>query len=88
MEISAPYNPVIDKTWKQVLGEKSASSGLGIVVEYDTTDNLFWPGQGVSLSGEYQFYGHYLGGVSLRSNEPRRQIFYSPLATLDPLAYC
>ncbi|ECF7678546.1 BamA/TamA family outer membrane protein [Salmonella enterica] len=62
MAISAPSNPVIDKTWKRVLGEASTSSGLGIRVEYDTTDNFFWPGRGVSLSGEYQFYGHYFGG--------------------------
>lgn len=62
MEISAPDNPVIDNVWKRVLGETSTSSGLGIMAEYDTTDNLFWPGQGVALSAEYQFYGHFLGG--------------------------
>ncbi|HHW4412286.1 BamA/TamA family outer membrane protein [Citrobacter freundii] len=62
MDISARNNPVIDRVWKHVLGDSSTSSGLGIVAEYDTTDNFFWPGHGVSLSGEYQFYGHYLGG--------------------------
>ncbi len=35
---------------------------MDIVAEYDTTGNFFWPSQGISLSGEYQFYGHYLGG--------------------------
>lgn len=62
MDISANNNPLIDRLWKQVLGESSTSSGLGVIAEYDTTDNFFWPGQGLSLSGEYQFYGHYLGG--------------------------
>lgn len=62
MDISSPDNPAINNVWKRVLGETSTSSGLGIVAEYDTTDNFFWPSQGISLSGEYQFYGHYLGG--------------------------
>lgn len=62
MKISAPENPVIDKIWKQLLGETSISSGLGIVVEYDSTDNFFWPDRGISLGGEYQFFGHYFGG--------------------------
>lgn len=44
------------------MGESSITSALGLVAEYDTTDNFFWPGRGLSLSGEYQFYGHYLGG--------------------------
>ncbi|HAV1831644.1 TPA: BamA/TamA family outer membrane protein [Enterobacter hormaechei subsp. steigerwaltii] len=62
MNISAPDNPVIDRGWKRVLGESSISSGGGIIAEYDTTDNFFWPVQGVNLSGEYQVYGHFLGG--------------------------
>ena len=62
VSISAPANLLIDKTWKRVLGETSTLSGLGIVAEYDTTNNFFWPGQGVSLSGEYQFYGRHFGG--------------------------
>ena len=62
MDISAKNNPLINRIWRQVLGESSTSSALGLVAEYDTTDNLFWPGKGLSLSGEYQFYGHYMGG--------------------------
>lgn len=62
MDISANNNPVIDRLWQQVLGDSSTSSALGIVAEYDTTDNFFWPGKGVALSGEYQFYGPFLGG--------------------------
>lgn len=62
MDISAKNNPVIDNIWKRVLGESSTSSAFGIVAEYDTTDNLFWPSRGVSFSGEYQLYGGALGG--------------------------
>ncbi|ENT5738095.1 BamA/TamA family outer membrane protein [Salmonella enterica subsp. enterica serovar Newport str. CDC 2009K-1331] len=62
MDISAKNNPVIDRVWQRVLGDNSTTSALGFVAEYDTTDNFFWPGQGMALSGEYQFYGHFLGG--------------------------
>ncbi|WP_342358056.1 BamA/TamA family outer membrane protein [Kluyvera intermedia] len=62
MDISAKNNQLVDSLWKRVLGESSTSSAMGIVAEYDTTDNFFWPGRGVSLSGEYQFYGKQLGG--------------------------
>lgn len=62
MSVSANNNPLIDRAWKQVLGDSSTSSGVGVVAEYDTTDNFFWPGRGMSLSGEYQMYGNFLGG--------------------------
>lgn len=62
MDISAPDNPLVDRIWKLVLGDTSTSSGLGVVAEYDSTDNFFWPGRGISLSGEYQFFGHTFGG--------------------------
>ncbi|MCS1421372.1 BamA/TamA family outer membrane protein [Citrobacter portucalensis] len=62
MDISARNNPLVNQVWRQLLGESSITSALGLVAEYDTTDNFFWPGRGLSLSGEYQLYGHYLGG--------------------------
>lgn len=62
MDISAPDNPLIDLIWNQVLGENSISSGLGVVAEYDSKNNFLWPGRGVSLSCEYQFFGHTFGG--------------------------
>lgn len=62
MDISAQNNQVVNNLWKRVLGESSTSSSVGLVAEYDTTDNFFWPGRGISLSGEYQFYGDMLGG--------------------------
>lgn len=62
MDISAKNNPLIDRAWQRVLGDSSISSSFGVVAEYDTTDNFFWPSEGVSLNGEYQFYGSALGG--------------------------
>lgn len=62
MDISASDNPLVDRVWRRVLGESSISSSFGVVVEYDTTDNFFWPQRGVSFKGEYQFYGQALGG--------------------------
>ena len=62
MDISARNNPLVNQVWRQLLGESSITSALGLVAEYDTTDNFFWPGRGLSLSGEDQCYGHYLGG--------------------------
>ena len=62
MDISAKNNPLVDAIWRRVLGESSTNSSFGVVAEYDTTDNFFWPGRGVSLKGEYQFYGQALGG--------------------------
>lgn len=61
-DISAKNNPLIDCVWQRVLGESSVSSSLGLVAEYDTTNNLFWPERGVALNAEYQFYGSMLGG--------------------------
>ncbi|MFK3660237.1 BamA/TamA family outer membrane protein [Scandinavium sp. NPDC088450] len=62
LDVSADNNPVINKVWKRVLGDNSTSSAVGLVAEYDTTNNLFWPSDGLSLSGEYRFYSSFLGG--------------------------
>ena len=55
-------NPVISRALQRVLGEESASSALGLVMEYDTTDNFFYPHNGLSATAEYQFYSSFLGG--------------------------
>lgn len=61
MKISAD-NAIINRVFKQVLGEESATSGIGLLMEYDTTDNFFYPHNGLSVTGEYQFYSNFLGG--------------------------
>ncbi|MBB1200278.1 glyceraldehyde-3-phosphate dehydrogenase [Enterobacteriaceae bacterium 89] len=62
VDVSAKDNPLINKVWQQVLGNSSTSSAVGLVAEYDSTDNFFWPGKGLSLSAEYRFYTNFLGG--------------------------
>jgi len=61
MKISAD-NKLINRTFQRVLGEESSTSGVGLLMEYDTTDNFFYPRSGLSVTGEYQFYTHFLGG--------------------------
>ena len=62
VDVSADDNPLINRVWKKVLGENSTSSAVGLVAEYDSTDNFFWPNKGLSLSGDYRFYSGFLGG--------------------------
>ncbi len=38
MDISARNNPFVNQVWRQLLGESSITSALGLVAEYDTTD--------------------------------------------------
>lgn len=61
MKISAD-NRLIDRAFQRVLGDASTTSGAGLVAEYDSTDNFFYPRKGLSLTGEYQFYTNFLGG--------------------------
>ncbi|MBJ3816512.1 BamA/TamA family outer membrane protein [Shimwellia pseudoproteus] len=58
----AAHNPAINQLWRQVMGEESTTSAFGLVAEYDTTDNFFYPHNGLSLSAEYRVYGQFLGG--------------------------
>ncbi|HCB0613766.1 TPA: BamA/TamA family outer membrane protein [Klebsiella quasipneumoniae subsp. quasipneumoniae] len=54
--------PRVNRVWQQVLGQNSTSSALGVVAEYDTTDNIFYPQNGLALKGEYRFFRSLLGG--------------------------
>ncbi|WP_240776015.1 BamA/TamA family outer membrane protein [Serratia proteamaculans] len=54
--------PFINQALHKLLGESSTSSALGLVLEYDTTDNFFYPRHGLSASAEYQFFTDFLGG--------------------------
>lgn len=55
-------NRVINRALQRGLGEESASSAVGLIAQYDTTDNFFYPRNGLSATGEYQFYTGFLGG--------------------------
>lgn len=48
-------SPLVNRIWQRVLGQQSTSSALGVVAEYDTTNNFFYPKKGLSLQGEYRF---------------------------------
>jgi len=61
-EISADDNKVVNYAWQRLFGKESTSSALGLLAEYDTTDNFFYPHKGLSLSAEYRFYTSFLGG--------------------------
>lgn len=61
MKISSDQ-PLVNRALLQALGGSSTTSGVGVVAEYDSTDNFFYPRNGLSLTGEYQFYTHFLGG--------------------------
>lgn len=60
-EISAD-NKLINAAWQRIFGSESTSSAVGLLAEYDTTDNFFYPHKGLSLSAEYRFYSSFLGG--------------------------
>lgn len=55
-------NGLVNAAWQRIFGEESTSSALGLLAEYDTTDNFFYPHKGLSLSAEYRFYSALLGG--------------------------
>ncbi|MEZ9198745.1 BamA/TamA family outer membrane protein [Shewanella sp. 10N.286.54.B9] len=54
-------NALVDWILQNTLGDKSTTSGLGLLAEYDTRDNLFFPKKGYKFSAEYMFYDQSLG---------------------------
>jgi hypothetical protein len=51
-------NPVVNRVWQQVLGQESASSALGVVAEYDTTDNFSILRRGYRYKANIDFSVH------------------------------
>jgi len=85
MEISAD-NTFINRGLQRVLGEKSSTSGVGLLAEYDTTDNFFYPRNGLSVTGEYQFYTNFLGGDYRYDTLTLDGKYFQPLSTDFTLA--
>lgn len=56
-------NPRLNRVWQQVLGQNSTSSALGVVAEYDTTDNIFYPQSGLALKGTIGFSVRCSGAI-------------------------
>nr|WP_238925435.1 BamA/TamA family outer membrane protein [Vibrio sp. S11_S32] len=70
-----------DKIIKGLLGEDSTSSALGVVAEFDTRNNLFFPTSGMQVTGEYQFYCDAFGSDYDYDTSEINGQFFIPLAT-------
>jgi hypothetical protein len=55
-------NQIIDAILNYTMGNKTNNSGLGLLAEYDTRNNLFYPTKGYSVAAEYMVYRESLGG--------------------------
>ncbi|CAH1583412.1 Outer membrane protein/protective antigen OMA87 [Vibrio jasicida] len=60
----ASENSVVNKVLDVTLGDKEITSGLGLLIDYDTRNNLFYPTDGYQISSEYMVYSEALGGDS------------------------
>ncbi|MCL1067355.1 outer membrane protein assembly factor [Shewanella olleyana] len=54
-------NEAVDWIFQRMLGRDNTTSGLGIVAEYDTRNNIFYPTDGYSISAEYMSYSDKFG---------------------------
>lgn len=54
-------NEIVSKIMQYALGDEAVSSGLGLLVDYDTRDNMFYPTKGFQLSADYMIYDEALG---------------------------
>ena len=54
-------NALVDWILQNTLGDKTTTSGLGLIAEYDTRDNMFFPKKGYTVSAEYMVYDEAIG---------------------------
>ncbi|MGR5175009.1 BamA/TamA family outer membrane protein [Vibrio parahaemolyticus] len=54
-------NAIADKLLALSLGKDTTISGLGLLAEYDTRDNLFYPKSGYKVAADYMVYDKKLG---------------------------
>jgi hypothetical protein len=57
-------NRAINQILEWTLGKESVTSGLGLVAEYDTRNNLFYPTSGFKVAADYMVYDEKLGSDS------------------------
>lgn len=57
-------NSVINQFLEWTLGQESITSGLGVLAEYDTRNNLFYPSSGFKVAADYMIYDEKLGSDS------------------------
>jgi hypothetical protein len=80
-------NAVVDKLLKLALGEESITSGLGLVAEYDTRNNLFFPTKGYTVNAEYMVYDEAIGSKWNYQNLTVDGQVFIPLANSWTLAF-
>lgn len=54
-------NRLVDWLMDTVLGKQAVTSGLGLVAEYDTRDNIFYPTRGYRVELDYMVYDDAIG---------------------------
>ncbi|MGY5453373.1 BamA/TamA family outer membrane protein [Agarivorans sp. MS3-6] len=80
-------NAIIDKLLKLALGEGSMTSGLGLIAEYDTRNNLFFPTKGYTVNAEYMVYDEAIGSKWNYQNLAVDGQVFIPLANSWTLAF-
>ncbi|WP_258185880.1 carboxylesterase family protein [Vibrio splendidus] len=72
---------------KQIIGQSSVTSGLGVVAEYDTRNNMFFPTNGYSVNAEYMVYDEKIGSDWNYQNLNINGEVYIPVAERWTLAF-
>lgn len=82
---------VVDKVSERFdidgLDSDSVTSGLGLLVDYDTRDNLFYPKKGYQIAAEYMVYDEALGSDYNYQNLSVDGQIYLPLSESWNLAF-
>ncbi|WP_119969304.1 BamA/TamA family outer membrane protein [Shewanella japonica] len=73
-------NQIIDWLLQKALGDKHTTSGLGLVAEFDTRDNMFFPKNGYILSAEYMAFDEAFGSDSHYATLNASAEAYFPIA--------
>ncbi|MGS0693337.1 BamA/TamA family outer membrane protein [Shewanella sp. 0m-4] len=73
-------NALVDWILQNSLGDKTTTSGLGFIAEYDTRDNIFFPKKGYTVSAEYMVYDEALGSDNNYQTLEANGEFYLPLS--------
>jgi hypothetical protein len=80
-------NNVINGAIQYFMGESSVTSGLGVVAEYDTRNNMFFPTNGYSVNAEYMVYDEKIGSDWNYQNLNINGEVYIPVAERWTLAF-
>ncbi|PKF61845.1 glyceraldehyde-3-phosphate dehydrogenase [Psychromonas sp. psych-6C06] len=73
---SKVLNDLLDYT----IGTETVSSGLGLLADYDTRNNFFYPSEGYQVSAEYMVYNEAIGSDHNYNNLNINAEVYIPVA--------